>query len=139
MFPNRDTPEQRRKDLRKFGVMVGGILLLIGLFLLWRGHHKPIQIILWTIGGILVVFGAIAPTLLRPIYVGWMKFAFILGWVNSRIILSLIFYLLFTPIGLIMRLFGRDALDRRMSGKSDSYWVKREPITSVKEHSERQF
>ena len=139
MFPNRGTPEQRRKDLRKFGVMVGGILLLIGLFLLWRGYHKPIQVGLWTIGGILVVFGAIAPTLLRPIYVGWMKFAFILGWVNSRIILSLIFYLLFTPIGLIMRLFGRDALDRRMSGKSDSYWVKREPITSVKEHSERQF
>ena len=139
MFPNRDTPEQRRKDLRKFGVMVGGILLLIGLFLLWRGHHKPIQISLWAIGGILVVFGAIAPTLLRPIYVGWMKFAFILGWVNSRIILSLIFFLLFTPIGLIMRLFGRDALNRRMNDESDSYWVKREPITSVKEHSERQF
>lgn len=139
MFPNRDTPEQCRKDLRKFGLMVGGILLLVGLFLFWRGHHKSIQIGLWAIGGILVVFGAIAPKLLNPVYVGWMKFAFILGWINSRILLSLIFFLLFTPIGLIMRLFGRDALNRRMNGKSDSYWVKREPIKSVKEHSERQF
>ena len=139
MFPNRDTLEQRRKDLRKFGLMVGGILLLLGFFLLWRGRHATIQISLWAIGGSLIVFGAIAPKVLRPVYVAWMKFALILGWVNSRILLSLIFFLLFTPIGLIMRLFGRDALNRRMSGESDSYWVKREPITSVKEHAERQF
>ena len=139
MFPNRDTLEQRRKDLRKFGLMVGGILLLLGFFLLWRGRHATIQISLWAIGGSLIVFGAIAPKVLRPVYVAWMKFALILGWVNSRILLSLIFFLLFTPIGLIMRLFGRDALNRRMSGESDSYWVKREPITSAKEHAERQF
>ena len=139
MFPNRDTLEQRRKDLRKFGLMVGGILLLLGFFLLWRGRHATIQISLWAISGSLIVFGAIAPKVLRPVYVAWMKFALILGWVNSRILLSLIFFLLFTPIGLIMRLFGRDALNRGMSGESDSYWVKREPITSVKEHAERQF
>jgi len=139
MFPNRDTPEQKRKELRKFGLLVGGILALIGLLFLWRGRHEIARIVLWSIGGFLIVFGAIAPMVLKPIYVAWMKFAFVLGWVNSRILLSIIFFVFFTPMALIQRVFGRDALHQRMDKGTDSYWIKRSPIASIKEHCERQF
>ncbi|MCH8291222.1 hypothetical protein IH992_09005 [Candidatus Poribacteria bacterium] len=139
MFPNRDTPEQKRKELRKFGLLVGGILALIGLLFLWRGRHEIARIVLWSIGGFLIVFGAIAPIVLKPIYVAWMKFAFVLGWVNSRILLSIIFFVFFTPMALIQRVFGRDALHRRMEKGTNSYWIKRSPIASIKEHCERQF
>ncbi len=139
MFPNRDTPEQKRKELRKFGLLVGGILALIGLLFLWRGRHEIARIVLWSIGGFLIVFGAIAPIVLKPIYVAWMKFAFVLGWVNSRILLSIIFFVFFTPMALIQRVFGRDALHQRMDKGTDSYWIKRSPIASIKEHCERQF
>ena len=139
MFPNRDTPEQKRKELRKFGLLVGGILAFIGLLFLWRGRHEIARIVLWSIGGFLIVFGAIAPMVLKPIYVAWMKFAFVLGWVNSRILLSIIFFVFFTPMALIQRVFGRDALHQRMDKGTDSYWIKRSPIASIKEHCERQF
>ena len=139
MFPNRDTPEQKRKELRKFGLLVGGILALIGLLFLWRGRHEIVRIVLWSIGGFLIVFGAIAPMVLKLIYVAWMKFAFVLGWVNSRILLSIIFFVFFTPMALIQRVFGRDALHQRMDKGTDSYWIKRSPIASIKEHCERQF
>ena len=139
MFPNRDTLEQKRKELRKFGLLVGGILAFIGLLFLWRGRHEIARIVLWSIGGFLIVFGAIAPMVLKPIYVAWMKFAFVLGWVNSRILLSIIFFVFFTPMALIQRVFGRDALHQRMDKGTDSYWIKRSPIASIKEHCERQF
>jgi hypothetical protein len=63
--------------------------------------------------------------LLRPIYIGWMKFAFVLGWVNTRVILSVFFYLVITPVGLVMRLFGRDPMNRKFDRSAASYWVRR--------------
>lgn len=61
-------------------------------------------------------FRPFAPMLLAPVYVVWMKLAFLLGWVNSRILLCVIFFLIITPIALIARIFNRDALDRRLAG-----------------------
>jgi hypothetical protein len=139
MFPNHNTPEQERKRLRYFGLLVGGIFALIGFWQLYRGHHEIARIVLWSLGGFLIVFGLIAPKVLGPIYAGWMKFAFVLGWVNSRILLSVIFVFLFIPTSLIMRIFGRDALERQFNRKASSYWVDRDLIKSVQEHCERQF
>ena len=138
MFPNTDTPNQKRKQLRNFGLLVGGIFVLIGFWQLYRGQHETVRTILWVLGGFLIGFGAVAPMLLAPIYTAWMKFAFVLGWVNSRILLSAIFFLLITPIGLVVRIF-RDALDRRINREATSYWVQRPPVEEVQEHCERQF
>lgn len=140
MFPNRNnTPEQKRKQLRQFGLMVGGIFALIGFWQLFRGHHETVRIILWSIGGLLIGFGAIAPAVLAPVYAVWMKLAFLLGWVNTRILLSLIFFLMITPVGLVTRLFGRDALNLRFDRKATTYWRPRQPVASIKEHCERQY
>ena len=139
MFPNRDTPEQKRKRLRQFGLLVGGIFMLIGFWQLYRGHHETIRILLWSMGGLLIGGGLIAPMILAPIYAAWMKFAFLLGWVNSRILLSVIFFIIFTPTALVLRFLGRDALDRRMDKKAISYWRQRQPVVSIQEHCERQY
>lgn len=76
--------------------------------------------------------------LLKALYKAWMKFAHALGWVNTRIILSLVYFLIFTPIALIFRLIGKDPLERRFEAV-DSYWIKREPKEFRQEDYRRQF
>jgi hypothetical protein len=124
-------------ELRKFGLTVGAAFVVLGTISWWRGHELPPRI-LWTMGGLLIVPGAVAPALLRPIQRGWMAFALVLGHVNTRIILTVLFYLVMTPVGLIMRLF-RDPLDRSMSGNTTTHWTKRAPEPAEIQRYERQF
>ena len=127
------------KQLRQFGWMVGVVLIAIGFWQLYRQIHPTARIVLWSLGGCLLVSGLFLPKVLSPIYKLWMGLAGILGWVNTRILLGLIFYLLFTPIGLIMRVLQRDVLQRKIDPNVDTYWVDREKISNIKEHSKRQF
>ncbi len=83
---------------------------------------------LWTIAAVLFLFGLMTPNFLLPVQKVWMGLAVALGWVNTRIILSLIFYTVLTPIGVVMRLF-HDPLDRRLRDARDSYWVRKESKT----------
>jgi hypothetical protein len=97
---------------RAFGLSVGTVLLLIAAFLLWRERVLPAQIV-GGIGAALVVLGYLRPMLLKYPSAAWWKFALVLAHVNARIILTLIFALVLTPIGLCWRLIGRDPLARR--------------------------
>jgi uncharacterized protein involved in cysteine biosynthesis len=72
---------------------------------------------------------------IKPAYDLWMKFAAVLAWINTRLILIAMFYLVFTPIGLIMRLFGSDQLGLRIEKDKRSYWVKNDKMINY----ERQF
>jgi hypothetical protein len=94
---------------RSFGVSVGGVLLLVAGFLWWRGRITNAEI-LAGIGVVLVVLGLTAPRLLKYPSAVWWKFAMILGYVNARVILTIAFLLVLTPISLIWRLIGRDPL-----------------------------
>ena len=75
--------------------------------------------------GIVGAAGLIQPTWMRPIYVAWMIAAFPIGWVISHLLLAGVFYLLFTPIGLVMRLAGNNPLQRRFDSAAESYWIPR--------------
>ncbi len=99
---------------RSFGLSVGGVLLAIAAFAVWR-HRIATAEILGGIGLVLVVFGAIKPSLLYYPSKVWWRFAIALGWVNARIILSIAFALVLTPLSLIWRAIGRDPLQRRRS------------------------
>ena len=91
--------------------------------------------LLWTLAAVIGGVGLVAPRLIRPIYTGWMIVAFPIGWTVSRVVLGAMLYLVFTPIGLIFRMSGRDALDihaRRPPGAS--YWKTRQPSRSGKEY-----
>jgi hypothetical protein len=112
-----------RDEVRIFGILFAVVFTLIGLYLLWRGNGH--WYVLPMIGLLFLITGFVGYPLLRPVYLGWMKFAFVLGWINTRILLGLFFYLVLTPIGVGMRLFGKDLLDEKIDKARGSYWQKR--------------
>jgi hypothetical protein len=123
---------------RRFGLTVGGVFLALGLFFLWRDHATA-GTVLAALGGTLVLGGLFVPRWLGPVERGWMAVAEILGAFWARVILGFAYYVVFTPVGLIMRLAGRDPLDRRLRS-DESYWKKRptEPPPS-RERYARQY
>jgi hypothetical protein len=131
-------PPVDRQSLRQFTRVIAGGLVLIGI---WAWHEGNILGMQWLAGaaGLFLVLGLIAPVVLQPLYVAWMYLARVLGWVNTRILLGLLFYTLFTVIGLGMRLFGRDPLDRGREPGRASCFVRRDRPLLPREHYERQF
>ena len=118
--------EVTKKTLRQFGLMVGGVFLLIGLWpFVWR--QEPVR--LWAVvpGSLLAVAGLVVPTVLKQVYQGWMWVGHITGWVNTRIILGVLFYGVVTPMGLVMKLTGRDPMRRGYEPDARTYRVIRQP------------
>jgi Saxitoxin biosynthesis operon protein SxtJ len=97
---------------RSFGISVGAVLLLIAAVLLWRGRVTAAEIT-GGIGALLLLFGLTKPILLKWPSAVWWKFAMVLGYVNARVILTIAFLLVLTPIGLLWRVIGRDPMRRR--------------------------
>ena len=109
-----------KEEIRKFGIVIGIILLIIGVILLWKKNiYYPILMIK---GIFLFVGGLSIPIILKPIYIIWMIFATIMGWLMTRFILSLLFYGLITPISLIARLMGKNFIYLRWDKINNSYW-----------------
>jgi len=97
---------------RSFGVSVGGVLTAIAAYLAWRGRIDRAALI-GGIGVTLVTLGLLAPRLLKWPSAVWWKFAMVLGYVNARVILTIAFLIVLTPVGLVWRLIGHDPLARR--------------------------
>jgi hypothetical protein len=95
---------------RSFGRSVGTVCLVIGAIAWWRGRPLLAGVFL-AIGGTLVVLALVAPALLRAPNRIWWRFAQVLGWINARIILSIFFFLVLTPAGIVMRALGRSPLN----------------------------
>ncbi|MEM9541949.1 MAG: SxtJ family membrane protein [Cyanobacteria bacterium P01_E01_bin.42] len=110
-----------KKQLRQFGMLLGTFIpLLFGLIVPWVwGHGFPR--LPWILGGISWVLAIAFPLSLQPIYRVWMKIAEILAWVNSRIILGLIFFAIVTPMAFIMRLLQRDPMARQCDRQAQTY------------------
>tara|TARA_B100002052_G_scaffold72805_1_gene65975 strand:- start:2189 stop:2599 length:411 start_codon:yes stop_codon:yes gene_type:complete len=131
----KNIPNSNR-DIRSFGITMGIILFIISGLLMYydKESYQLIAIIASTFIGI----GFIIPILLKPIYFVWMIFAAILGWVMTRVILSIVFYLIMTPIGLITRIIGEDFLSLK-NISSNSYWNNRDSSTELNQDYEKQF
>ena len=114
------------KQERNFGLLVGGIFAAIGV---WPFFVRGESIRLWAIvlGVLLIAPALLLPKSLGPIYRVWMIVGHALGWLNSRIILAVIYWGLITPMGLAMRLLGKDPLHRKFEFDADSYRVMRQP------------
>jgi Saxitoxin biosynthesis operon protein SxtJ len=124
------------QELRKFGLITGLMLVIFFDGLIpWIWSFTPP---LWPLitAGILAVPALIFPKALYPVYKVWMAFAGVLGWINTRIILSLIFYLVFLPVGLVMRLF-TDPMHRKLNSSAETYRVESKPPKT--ENLERPF
>ena len=111
------------RGYRKFGLTTGGIVIgLFGLLVPWLFGLNYVKWP-WILGGVLVLWALLAPSTLKPVYVGWMKFGNVMNWINTRIILGLLFYGIFLPIGAVMRLFGNDPMHRKLDSGLSRYRV----------------
>ena len=128
--------ENTNKEHRSFALIVGGIFVVIGFWPLIR-HGEGLRLWAVILGSLLAVLGLIVPGRLGPIYKAWMAVGYVLGWVNTRIILGVIYYGLLTPIGLIMRLAGKDPLRMHNDHTANTYRVLRRPRPAT--HMLRQF
>lgn len=101
-----------REELRKFGLTVGAAFGVIAAIAWWRGHPLSTQV-LGGLAAVLVIGGAVVPALLAPVYSAWMGFAKILSKITTPIFLGIVYFLIFTPVGVLRRLLGKDQLDRK--------------------------
>ena len=125
------------KELRDFGLIMAGMLtLMFGFVLPWLfGYSTPYWPFIAAFG--FAVVALLKPLLLGPVNRVWLKISDVLGWVNTRLVMGVIFFLLIVPIGLIMRLFTKDPLNNQWSDTLKSYRI----VTKVrnKEHLEKPF
>ena len=124
-------------DLRKFGLTVGGVFILLGALLLLR--HRSSYLAFCCAGALLAAFGIVWPRALKYVYIAWMALAFTLGFVMSNVILTVFFFLFVTPIGLLARLFQRDFLARKWDKRAASYWIQYGRGVKTANTYERQF
>lgn len=124
------------KEDRKFGFVVGGALALLGVALVAFGSRRAGPFLAGA-GLLLVLLGAAAPGLLGPVHRGWMAVARVLGRVNTVLFLSIVYFLVLTPLGVVFRLSGRDELSRRR--RRASGWVPYPERNRDPRHFEKMF
>ena len=131
------TTEVTQTSERFFGLTFFAVFLAIGLYPLILGLAPRV----WGLGLAALFLGLalLAPALLRPVNGLWLKFGNLLHSITNPVILGVMFYLLITPIGLIMRLMGKDLLGLKPDPDTTSYWIKREPPGPPKDSLHRQF
>lgn len=124
-----------KADLRQFGFTMAAAFGLFGGIAAWRGHGFSLALL--EIAAFFLIFSLAWPTGLKGIQKIWMTLALLMGWVMSRVILAVLFYTAFTPIGIILRLSGKDLLDKKSGVRRNSYWLAHK--SRKKEDYENQF
>lgn len=112
-----------KKDLRKFGILVGGVFLILCALIFFTGGNKLFKWIFLVVGGFLFLSGLVIPGILKKVYLMWMTGALVLGWIMSRVIITILFFFILTPIALIAKVFGKKFLDLDFRDNKSSYWV----------------
>ena len=116
-----------RRELLVFGALFALFFGLIGGFISWKFEAPTVAYVVWSIAAAITIVFYALPPIRKPIYLAWIHLAFPIGWVISHVAMALIYYLVFTPIGLIMRLFGRDPMERRFDRGAETYWTPHQP------------
>ena len=126
------------RDLRVFAALW---LLFLGAAgaIAWHRGHMPAAAAWWTIAGAVSLPGLVAPRLVRVVYLAAAYATWPVGLVVSALLLAAIYFLVLTPAGLIMRLVGRDPLDRRFDPRRPSYWEARGPAPSPRSYFRQHF
>jgi hypothetical protein len=127
------------RELRQFaGIWFPAFGAVVGAMLYWKFELPTAAYAVWAVVAGLAVLGLWQPALIRPVYLGLMYLTFPIGWVVSHLILAVIYFGLITPLGLVMRLFGRDVMQRRFDRAAATYWVPHPPTADVARYF-RQF
>jgi len=114
----------QKKDLRQFGIVLGMILGAFGSIHFLR-HHQSAYKWFFSFSASSFIFGIFFPLKLKSVFTVFTKIAHVVGWINTRIILTAVYYVILTPIGLVMRIFGKDILSLKIDKSAESYWITR--------------
>jgi len=126
------------RELRKFAMTTAFMLALLGGLLLWR--RKDYYWYFFGVSALFVFFGLLIPVALKPIHKFWMTLSIIMGWLMTRLILIILFYLVLTPTALLLRLLGKELLNIKFDrNSSESYWLPRQTDNSQKTDYTKQF
>jgi len=120
----KSIPTLDKKGYREFGLVTGAIV--VGLFGLaipflfgWNYPTWP-----WILAGVLGAMALIVPMALKPVYKYWMMFGLFMGtYIMTPLIMFIVFFGMFMPFGLVMRLFGKDSMNRKLDAEADTYRV----------------
>ncbi|PKN10665.1 MAG: hypothetical protein CVU72_00440 [Deltaproteobacteria bacterium HGW-Deltaproteobacteria-7] len=126
-----------KSDWKKFGMMMGIILAVIGFYLLWKKNNCFEYVLI--LASVFFILGLIIPMALKRVYQAWMALSVIMGFIMTKVIMVIIFYLIVTPVGLVASLTGKKFLDMEMDKKAKSYWIVRETLRKEKSDYEKQF
>lgn len=132
-----ETAAPARTQLVTFGVTVAAALAVLTAVRIWRRGLDEVAVSALIVAGLFALTAILTPTTLAPVYRWWMRLAEILGWINTRIILVIIFFLMVTPLGLLMRLLRRNPL--QSAGKDGSHWTEPPRSSYGDRHYEKQF
>jgi len=127
------------KEIRKFGLVIAIALGMIGSIIYVKFGNFDVVGWLWGIGLLFLILGFILPSVLRPVYRIWMLLAHFIGGIVSRVILIVLYYIVLVPIGLVLRLFGKDVLDQNFDKKRESYWIKKDLSNHTREQYRKMY
>lgn len=126
-----------KRELRKFGVIMGIAITIIGFFPILGG--RGLNHNFFIISAFFLLSAFLWPRSLFIIHKTWMILAIIMGWIMTRIILSVLFYMIITPLNAISRLFGKHFLDLSLDPGAESYWIPKKETIVDRDAYERQF
>lgn len=115
-----DIDTSDKKEQRNFGLVMAVAIGVLSLIRWWHAGAYPL--VLLYIALAFAGFGLLAPRALKPIFVIWIKFSIVLNWVMTRVLLSLVFFLMITPTRVILSVRGKDPLNRAFLAGDESYW-----------------
>lgn len=127
-----------RRQLNQFGGLWLVFLGAFGALAYFKSGNHPLGIGLWVAAVVVPVLGWLVPAFMRLVFLGMSYAAFPIGFVVSHVILAAVYYLVLTPVGLVMRLLGHDPMGRRFDREAATYWIEREPVDDARRYF-RQF
>jgi len=127
-----------KKQLITFGIVFTIFLGIIG-FINYRKGNEIAHQFLWGVAIINLVTTLTYSDAIKPIYRGALFVAHILGWINTRLLLGIIFYVVFTPIAFVLKVMGKDPLDRKFDKNAPTYWKIREKVEFDRDRYLKQF
>lgn len=126
------------RNLAWFGVIIAIFFGVIGTITYYSTGHLTVPSWLWSAGFLLAIVYYSVPPWRKAMYIGWMYLSFPIGWVISHLVLLMTYYLVVTPIGLLLRLAGKDLLDEELRPSAETYFIPRTPVTDKRQYF-RQF
>lgn len=130
--------EATEKKLKSFGLLMGGFFSLLTGIMLYKGA-LGFAVVTAVIAMGFTFASLTAPLCLKNIYLGWMKFALIIGAFNTKVILGFVYLVIFTPMHLFFYVTGKDPLKRKFERNLVSYWEDRPPAGDDHSKYEKQY